>query len=678
MLGKVLIKKGAMALIYFVFALCVELITFAFLRLGTPVYIIFDLAIIFLLSALVFIIPGIKGQIVVAAIFLTVQCVISFLNSILFNVDGAIFSIEMIQVGGEGIAAFDSNFINVPFLFILLGIISAFITILILIHKFIKTKNEYKMSFILILVGIFSFVQVFSFGLYKIQETALRPLAQNAGNVFLDDSMLYDTLELKYEALKKFGSFGFYYKSIQNSLSSDAITEDDVEKLIEYLKYSEGDKSEASYYHGISEGNNVIMIMCESLEWYAISNDLTPNLYNLKYNNIYNDKFYSNNKTNVSEGFAILGNYPKTTGFADGLSAAEITNSGFTVPYSLPNVLKTEGYTSSYFHDYLGTFYGRSSSHTNIFGFDNFTDMYDMGNKDKYDNYVPNLTKGFGDWIKDSQMFETCLYDIAPNNGTNFFSYITTVSMHGPYNGNSRFSEYIDDIDNYLLSHSSLPNMDFSNFSSKDKEHIKNYVAAAMDLDKGIGILMDRLETTNLIENTTVVIFSDHWAYYQNLNFYAKGLSKTQLYNPELYRVPFIMVDKKLQAEITDREHLETDYYNLDTYMSAHDILPTVLDTLGYTYNKKIMLGKSVLLDDIPYSCLVSFLSGFYNDRLFTYNGVDYLYEANGVTEKEREDFLNYLVDFINKQSYIELIYKLKDSNIQFSFDDIFTVEKTI
>lgn len=66
-------------------------------------------------------------------------------------------------------------------------------------------------------------------------------------------------------------------------------------------------------------------------------------------------------------------------------------------------------------------------------------------------------------------------------------------------------------------------------------------VAAAMELDKAVGEIFDYLENTKdkngvpLIENTIVVLFGDHNAYYYELSDYIKDLPDTDTGAP-LYR----------------------------------------------------------------------------------------------------------------------------------------------
>ena len=52
---------------------------------------------------------------------------------------------------------------------------------------------------------------------------------------------------------------------------------------------------------------------------------------------------------------------------------------------------------------------------------------------------------------------------------------------------------------------------------------LKEYKSAAMDTDVMIGKLFKHLEDTGLINNTAVMLYADHNAYYQNLSKNIKG-----------------------------------------------------------------------------------------------------------------------------------------------------------
>ena len=113
------------------------------------------------------------------------------------------------------------------------------------------------------------------------------------------------------EALKKFGTFGFYFQDLNTTFFSlNKNREERIQTAKDYL--NSGEISSIGDYTGISAGNNVIVIMAESFEWYGVSEELTPTLYSLKTENVAMTNYYSKSNTNISESFGFLGSFPLT------------------------------------------------------------------------------------------------------------------------------------------------------------------------------------------------------------------------------------------------------------------------------------------------------------------------------------------------------------------------------
>ena len=127
---------------------------------------------------------------------------------------------------------------------------------------------------------------------------------------------------------------------------------------------------------GVSNGDNVIVIMLESLEWYpftdgtensyTFSNELTPNIYNLIQDGFIATDFFAKSKTNISEGIGFLGSYPIGKYMEQVTGKKQLDNYGF----SMPNVLNKLGYTTCYLHSNVGSYYSRKSTHKYL-GFSN-------------------------------------------------------------------------------------------------------------------------------------------------------------------------------------------------------------------------------------------------------------------------------------------------------------------
>lgn len=474
---------------------------------------------------------------------------------------------------------------------------------------------------------------------------------------FESDEYLYENLNVKISALKKFGTYGLYMTDIYNSIGVEnaAQTQAEKEETIKYINDAKtfSELGLTNDFTGISQGNNVITIMIESFEWFAVDEKLTPNLYYLMNNSLNFQFFYARNKTNVSEGIGILGNYPKDTQFTTFYRENSALGT-LSLPFSLPNMLKEQNgdVITSYFHNYYGYFYGRKA-YLPSFGFDNITCLEDIN------GYANDLPSNFNDFMLDSIMFNDCLNEIAPNNGTQFYSHITTLTMHGGYNfdrprveENKEMVEYYwDYLTNSINTHPSgaytMPT------SIEDQEMFKNYKAAAMDTDKAIGILLNYLRSTGLIENTTIIVYGDHNTYMTSLTNAMKGLDKTDLFTTELYRLPLMIYDQKA----TDLYVSKTGTNVIDTFTTTFNIVPTVMDLLGIDFKPDLYQGNSVFVPNYE-TGFISIIGGIIDDNFFSYDTIDILYKSPNATDEDLKRYQQNAVKFYAKQLHIERIYK--------------------
>lgn len=95
--------------------------------------------------------------------------------------------------------------------------------------------------------------------------------------------------------------------------------------------------------------------MVESFEKFAVNEYLTPNLYRLVEEGLFFPNNYSENRTNYSESIGIIGHYP-SLGFSPDNYIYDFSET------SLPKILGDNySYRTSYFHDNVGSFYGRNN-----------------------------------------------------------------------------------------------------------------------------------------------------------------------------------------------------------------------------------------------------------------------------------------------------------------------------
>ena len=176
----------------------------------------------------------------------------------------------------------------------------------------------------------------------------------------------------------------------------------------------------------------------------------------------------------------------------------------------------------------------------------------------------------------------------------------------------------------------------------------KRYQAGLMDLDVGVNRLIHELEVSGELSDTTFVFYADHNAYYTQQSYYMKGIDTDEYWNTAHYNIPFFIWsgscmnltvnsslydgmiytndDEKVQSAIVydgeyyyDVSHRASENIGgvrIEKYCNSFDILPTILDLLGYDYNMNLYHGVSVFKQDV--SIFVSREAGMFTDNIYS------------------------------------------------------------
>ena len=358
-------------------ACLIEVGTFLSLNFGVfPKYFLFDISVMLIFVGIIFISSNRIAQFVISLLLLLGQALISFINITLYNIYGDLFSFDMIAIGAEGFKSFDASFVNYWFVVYLVVCITASIVFMV---KDINKKYNFKVfnKMALVLASVFVVFELIGFNGYYTQIAWLS--ANNNSEYdkyFNNDKNLYETLFIKNESLKKYGSFGFYAKNLSNLIWRKGNVDADYTDTKEYILNSE--MNSENMFTGTLKDDNVIVIMCESLEWYGIDPILTPTLYKLFTDGVTFNNYYSKSKTNYSEMDVILGNIPTNNSFTNGVHFANSSLLNNKLPFTLPNKFKASGYDqTTFFHNNDGSFYGRTTTHP-VYGFDNIVTLEKM------------------------------------------------------------------------------------------------------------------------------------------------------------------------------------------------------------------------------------------------------------------------------------------------------------
>ena len=371
-------------------------------------------------------------------------------------------------------------------------------------------------------------------------------------------------------------------------------------------------------YTGMFKGYNVIFISVEGLSGYAIDPTLTPTLYKMQHEGFYFTNFYTAlHYTSTSNGECqhLLGLYPKDGNPISMKRSGEVKMNAY---FSLAQQLGREGYVNLAYHNNENNLYGRAASHTNL-GYDYRYMGHGMGGE--YSSSGKML------WPqRDSYMAEITVGDYV-NLSAPFNVYYMTISGHTPYSWNWVAKQYKDILEPYSWS-----------------EKTKAYVATVIEFDRMMEVLLKSLEDAGKLDDTLIIAAPDHIPYsdtdvldelagksFGANETLAKSLSEKNL-DTEIYRSCAIIWS-----------HSMTEPVVVDKVTCQVDLLPTVSNLLGLSYDSRMLAGKDAMCEDegmvIFHSKSWRTDSGFYNALTQTFT------PAPGVTmtEDEQAEYVSYM-----------------------------------
>ncbi len=519
---------------------------FCLLPLFTLQALLFDLGFYLLLSGILILFNK-KIRKVIEGLLIFLSSVYSFAQSFHYAYFKTLFSFRKLSVGGEFMEVLGEIFdkFDPRYLLFLLPLI---IILMLKINGEDLSIKHRTISFFAMEIGGLIFINALT--LYLSNDYAKDKAWQK-------DYYLLRVMQNKNRYLTRFGLAQYMYRDLELSFQGhEELSDEEMKKLDAFVKEEALRNNNA--YSGLFAGKNLIMILCESFDESAITADLTPTLYRLKNEGLYFDNYYApvyQVATGDSEFIAQSGMMPSidygTTSYTFHLNH---------YPGALANLFKEKGYNANSYHSYISNFYNREALHES-FGFETFYDMDKLGLK-RFEGYSDTFN-----WLKDEELFAAMLENTDFNEP--FYNFVITASGHMPYRTSRQELkenlEFINQLDEYK---------DLDNES-------KCYYAAQMLLDQGLEVLIEGLESRNELEDTVIMLFSDHYPY-----GIASKEANTQILKDaegyEIYRVPLIIYNPKLQAK------------DVKTLSSTLDIYPTVANIFNLEDDKYYKAGTDV------------------------------------------------------------------------------------
>jgi len=391
-------------------------------------------------------------------------------------------------------------------------------------------------------------------------------------------------------------------------------------------------------YTGIFEGYNVIQFVLEGFSGYAIDPELTPTLYKLAnegfvFSNYYTPLHFTS--TSNGECQTLLGLYPKN---GTPITMSQTGALGTDCRFCLAQQLGRLGYGVYGYHN-NADMYERACSHTNL--------GYDW----RYCGHGLDWEKG-GAWPqRDKFMIEQSVDDYI-NSEEPFHIYYLTVSGHTDYGWHWVASQYKDLV-------SDLP------YSQRAQAYI---ASAAIEADRAIEYLIERLEEAGKLDNTLIIATGDHIPYadvdiLEELTGKKFGSSEAfkaiqeSAIDFDVYRNTLIMWSASMEEPVY-----------VDKVCGQVDILPTVSNLLGLVYDSRMLAGSDILSDSEGQVIFSS--RSWKTDRGFYDRFTQEFTPAEGVemTEAEREQYAERMKDSVsNKLASTELILRTNFYNYAFS-----------
>lgn len=630
---RLLLQKGSVIFCFMLFFVIIEVITFRWVNFSfLPRFLIIDLLLAFGLASVILLIKSHKLSLVYLSLIFAMLLVLFLVNATMYNVNFDLFSLQQLQLLGEAQAVFNFEFLSIPSIIIAAVVsvlfLAANITLIVIFGKRPPIHKYYPKALI-----VFAIIGLSLVGYFTCDSPLIERYNQNENiTVF------------KRANLENYGLLGYYFKESQNIIALNHlqhITEENPTTLTEDpsqtttqtthdpsvsepttspddtltttdITETEGPiiNFEESPFFGLLEGMNVITIMLESGQSFAINEVLTPNLFRLTQEGLYFANNYSENKTSVSEMIAVTGNYPSMT-FSPSIYDYDLS-------FSLAEILN-DTYKTSYFHDNVPSFYGRGDLMP-MLGFEN------CYFHDEIHPEIPLWTWN-GDYILDSLTLESILPELIDTEQP-FYSFWTSLSSHGPYNYGPENKALFESLGYFDLIDQAEVDGDWVNILHDSSElnqlRIRHYQAAIMDFDHAIGRILDTLEANSLTDDTVIVIYGDHNVYYHELALDIYNISSEEYYHSEMYETFLCIYNPLLTATYLD--YYETDSTTITKFTSPYIIVPTLIDLLGIPFNKNIYLGDSVFLDNeqVFYSHK---LAAILTNSLYSNDGYEIIYD---------------------------------------------------
>ena len=538
-------------------------------------------------------------------------------NGIYYSMTHNFFDFILLESTSEG-APYMMDCIKNCNIWIYIWFVIIIFTIYVGFRK-IPKKDNFNYKNVIIVVLIFLLIHLLLPNLYGSANSSLEwNTWQNPRNIYKNFNDANKSMSIT--GLYEYTIRNFYITFLQ---TEEEETSEDYEFLMEAFSVN---NNEVNKYTGIFKNKNLIFVQLEGInDWLLTEKDM-PTLYGMLNNSFVfqnHYSYYNGGGSTFNSEFAV------NTGFITPLSytqnAYSFNKNSF--PYSMANMFKNQDYVVNAFHMNSGEYYSRQTNYSN-WGYDKYYGLLDINDyKDKSYTLDREL---INDVTFQEKMFPK---------DSKFVDYLITYSNHLPFTNTKGVCKLLYDMEMDLDDTVDTGEESSSMFVQLTEEECIR--KQAHETDYMMELLLKKLTELNLIDDTVIVVFTDHYLYTVEDKTILDKYKNTS--NNLINKTPFFIWQNNMKRT------------NIKEVTSQLNILPTTLNLFGINYNPNYYIGSDALSQN--YKGIVFFSDySWYDGNIYVENGV---IANNKSSSQEYLDEKNYYIHYLTKKNDLALKYNV-------------------
>lgn len=175
----------------------------------------------------------------------------------------------------------------------------------------------------------------------------------------------------------------------------------------------------------------------------------------------------------------------------------------------------------------------------------------------------------------------------------------------------------------------------------------KAYIACNIELDLALEYLIEELDAAGKLENTVICLSADHYPYGMEIANLEELAGKPLENTLDIFRNYLILWNSEMETVTVEKP------------ACSQDVLPTLLNLFGFTYDSRLYAGRDILSDSAP---LVIFSDrSFITDRVLYHKTTGHTEWTDGmepdeeyldVIKKQVRGLYNYTAGILNNDFY--------------------------